>query len=78
MPTPKDHALAVVKAALNLIPVVGGTIASLVGDYVPSSTQKAVERTIELLGEKLGALASLSPRPIFGGCRSGPNAAKPN
>jgi len=56
MPTPKDHALAVVKAALNLIPVVGGTIASLVGDYVPSSTQKAVERTIELLGEKLGAL----------------------
>jgi hypothetical protein len=55
-PTPKDHALALVKAGLNLIPVVGGAIASLIGDYVPSSTQKAIERTIELLGEKLGAL----------------------
>jgi hypothetical protein len=56
MPTPKDHALAVVKAGLNLIPVVGGAIASLVGDYVPSSTQRAIERAIELLGGKLDAL----------------------
>src|SRR5450830_1408323 len=56
MPSPRDNVLAVVKASLNLIPVVGGALASLIGDYVPSSTQKAVERTIELLGEKLGSL----------------------
>jgi hypothetical protein len=55
-PTAKDHALASVKAGLNLIPVVGGAIASLIGDYVPLSTQKAVERTIELLSERLNAL----------------------
>ena len=52
----KDHALAVVKASLNLIPVVGGALASLIGDYVPTSTQAAVERTAELLGKKLEAL----------------------
>jgi hypothetical protein len=56
IPTAKDHALATVKAALNLVPVVGGAIASLIGDYVPSSTQRAIERTTELLGEKLEAL----------------------
>jgi hypothetical protein len=52
----RDHALAVVKAGLNLIPVVGGALGSLVGDYVPSSTQAAVERTTELPGERLEAL----------------------
>ena len=33
-PTPADHALAVAKAALNFVPVVGGLIASLISDYV--------------------------------------------
>ena len=53
---PKDHALAAIKAGLNLIPVVGGALASLIGDYVPISTQAAIERTTHLLGEKLEAL----------------------
>ena len=51
-----DHALAVVKAGLNLVPGVGGAIASLVGDYVPLSTQRGIERTVDLLREQLTAL----------------------
>lgn len=54
--TGKDHALAAVKAALSLVPGFGGAIASLIGDYVPLSTQKGVERATELLAEKLNAL----------------------
>jgi hypothetical protein len=56
MPSSKDHALAVIKAALNLIPSVGGALASLIGDYIPTSTQRSVEKTMELLGEKLTSL----------------------
>ena len=54
----KDHALAVVKAGLSFIPYVGGALASLVGDYIPTSTQRAVDRAIVLLGEKLDALGA--------------------
>src|SRR5580658_6466292 len=54
--SPKDHALAVIKAGINLIPVVGGPIASLIGDYVPTSTQAVIERSTELLAQKLDAL----------------------
>jgi hypothetical protein len=53
---PKDHALAVIKAAVNLIPMVGGSLGSLIGDYVPSSTRRKIDETVELLGEKLTAL----------------------
>jgi hypothetical protein len=52
----KDHTLAAIKASLNLIPVVGGALASLIGDYVPMSTQTAIERTTRLLSEKLDSL----------------------
>ena len=51
-----DNALAVVKAAINLVPVVGGALASLIGDYVPTSTQKSINRTMDILGEKLNSL----------------------
>jgi hypothetical protein len=51
-----DHALAVIKAGLNAVPVVGGSIASLIADYVPSSTQRNTEKTIELLAQKLISL----------------------
>jgi hypothetical protein len=47
------HALAGVKGVLNLIPAVGGALASLVGDYVPTSTQQSMVKTTELLREKL-------------------------
>jgi hypothetical protein len=51
-----DHILAVVKAGINAVPLVGGPLASLIGDYVPTSTQRAVEKTVELLGEQLSSL----------------------
>jgi hypothetical protein len=51
-----DHALIAVKAALNAVPTVGGAIASLIGDYVPLSTQRSITRTVDLLAEKLKAV----------------------
>ena len=53
---PSDHALIAIKAALNAVPTVGGAIASLVGDYIPLSTQRSVERTVELLTQKFAKL----------------------
>jgi len=53
----RDHILAVVKAGVSGVPMVGGTLASLIGDYIPSATQKTIERSIEMLQtevEKLG------------------------
>jgi hypothetical protein len=47
------HTLAVVKAATNLIPYVGGAIASLISDYVPSSTQRSIDRGLVLLADRL-------------------------
>lgn len=54
--TPKDHVIAIIKAGLHLVPHVGGSIASLIDDYVPSSTERSIERAIELLGEQLTSL----------------------
>ncbi len=56
MTTSKDHALSVVKVGLNLIPYVGGALASLVDDYVRPSTEEAIKKTLELLGQKLVSL----------------------
>ncbi len=53
---PSDHALIAIKAALNGVPAVGGVIASLVGDYIPLSTQRSVERTVALLTQKFASL----------------------
>ena len=54
--TKTDHALIAIKAALNAIPVVGGALASLIGDYVPLSTQRSIENATHLLGERLAKL----------------------
>ncbi len=54
--TKSDHALAVVKAAVSAIPGVGGSLASLIGDYIPSSTERSIERTLEMLQERLERL----------------------
>ncbi len=56
--SPTDHALAVGKATIQLIPFAGGAIASLIDDYVPTSTQRAQERMLALLQEKVSSLAS--------------------
>ena len=49
----QDHALAAAKAALNFVPVVGGSIASLISDYVPTAQQRAQAVACEALNQKL-------------------------
>jgi hypothetical protein len=51
-----EHALAVIKAALNAVPVVGGSIASLIGDYIQTATQRAVDQALSDLSEQLTQL----------------------
>lgn len=51
--TKSDHALIAIKAVLNAVPGVGGSIASLIGDYIPLSTQRSVEIATQLLEERL-------------------------
>jgi len=53
--TRSDHVLAIVKAGVAAVPVVGGTVSSLIGDYIPSATQKAIEQSIEFLRVRLEA-----------------------
>ncbi len=54
----RDHILAVIKAGLNAVPVLGGSIASLIGDYIPSSTQNQLEQATHLLAARLTELES--------------------
>ena len=54
--TKSEHALAVIKAGLSAIPVVGGSLASLVADYIPTATQRSIEEALKSLREKLTAL----------------------
>jgi len=51
--TKSDHALAIIKAGLSTVPYIGGAIASLIEDYVPSATQRSIETAIEILKQKL-------------------------
>lgn len=55
--TKSDHAIAIIKAGVSAVPYIGGSIASLIGDYVPSATQKSIEATLEILKQKLEELA---------------------
>jgi hypothetical protein len=55
--TATDHALAVIKAALNLAPG-GGALASLIGDFVPSSRQRVLEKAADLLAERIDGIGS--------------------
>jgi len=51
--TKSDHALVIFKAAVSATPVVGGPIASLISDYIPSATEKSLNRAAELLKKRL-------------------------
>lgn len=51
-----DHLLNTVKAALNAVPIVGGSIASLMDDYIPESRQKRIEVFAQRLADELGGL----------------------
>ncbi len=52
----KDHGIAIIKAGVAGIPIVGGTLASLLGDYVPTSTQKIIKDTMNTLSSKVNEL----------------------
>lgn len=57
MPEASDHVLAIAKAAIAAIPVVGGSIASLIGDYVPTAHQRSVDAALAMLAQQTAALA---------------------
>ena len=48
-----EQTLTIIKAGISLVPGVGGAIASLIGDYVPTATQKSIEMAFGLLEERL-------------------------
>ena len=52
-----DYVLTAVKAGLHyLAPHWGGAVATIIEDCVPSSSERAAKRSVELLGERLDAL----------------------
>jgi hypothetical protein len=53
---PRDHALAIFKAGVALVPYVGGSIASLLGDYIPTATEKVAQAAVERLSQQLALL----------------------
>ncbi len=53
-----DHAVALIKAGLSASPVFGGSIASLISDYLPLAIERSVGRAIEQFGYRLNELAS--------------------
>lgn len=56
--TSGEHAIAIVKAGINAVPVVGGAIASLIGDYIPTATQQTIEKTLKVVSERVEALGN--------------------
>ena len=48
-----DVAIALLKAGLASIPMIGGPIVSLITDFVPSETQRVIARTLENLNERI-------------------------
>jgi hypothetical protein len=55
--TSTDNAIAIFKAALSAVPYVGGPLASLLGDYVPTSTQRNIQKAVDSLESQLTELA---------------------
>ena len=51
-----DHFVAIAKAGLSVVSPVGGAIASLISEYIPSATMRAEESAIKQLGERLSAM----------------------
>lgn len=63
--TSSDHVWAVIKAGIEIVPFVGGSIASLIDDYIPTSTQRNIERAVQELNTELGRLQSrLDPAAV--------------
>ncbi|MFH1220696.1 MAG: hypothetical protein V1694_09635 [Candidatus Eisenbacteria bacterium] len=54
--TRADHILAICKATVSAVPWVGGPIANLIDDYIPSATEKAFRKAFDDLGRRLREL----------------------
>ena len=54
--TKSEHTLAIMKATISAMPIIGGSISSLIGDYIPTATQKSIEFAIQDLRTKLEKL----------------------
>ena len=54
--TKGDHLLALAKAGLSAVPYVGGPLASLIADYIPTHTQRSIERFLAELAIRLEQL----------------------
>lgn len=52
----QDYLLSILKASLNSVPIVGGAIASLLGDYLQLETNKSIELFFKNLGKRLKLL----------------------
>lgn len=51
-----DHALAIAKTGLAAVPYVGGPIVTLLDEYVPSATERSIQRALEHLGNRVDGL----------------------
>ena len=58
VPAARDHARAVVEAAVNAVPGIGGAGASLLNFYLPSSLERRREQWVRLLDERLAQVES--------------------
>lgn len=54
--TKSKHTLAIIKAGISAVPIIGGSISSLIGDYIPTATQKSIELAVQDLQAKLEKL----------------------
>jgi len=52
-----DHAVAFIKAGISGIPLLGGPISSLIGDYLPSAVKRSISTAIEHFSRRLEELA---------------------
>ncbi|MEZ4548652.1 MAG: hypothetical protein R3B51_13465 [Thermodesulfobacteriota bacterium] len=50
------HVFSIIKAGISAIPLFGTPIASLIGDYIPTATQRNIEKSIEYLKKEFANL----------------------
>jgi len=51
-----DHVVNILKAGINGIPVLGGVVGSLMGDYIPKQKDKRIAEAINFLESKVNSL----------------------
>jgi len=49
----QDHLLNALKAMLNAVPIVGGTLASLMSDYIPKAREERLKQFLIDFAEEL-------------------------